>query len=410
MTTAGGARTPGGGPLRVAEAGSRRDEREFLELPYRLYRGDPLWVPPLRRMERLRWSITHNPSLRGRTVQRFLAWRGSEVVGRIAAILDPAFADRWSPGAGFFGFFEAEQDPDTGNALLEAAERWLADRGVASVLGPVNLTTHDEVGFLVEGFGCRPMILSPYNPPHYPELVEGLGYGAAREYDAFLWLPDQAPSPAVERILRRQQTRAGTAGMILRTFDPRRWDAEVSLLHRLYNACFRDLWGFVPITEAEFFARAGEFRAFHDPELIVVAERNGVPVGFAFVLPDIHEALVHARGDLFPLGWLRLARAVRRIRSARLLLLGVLPEHHGRGIAPLLAGEVARTARRRGIRSAELSLVQVGNAPMRHVVEAFGCPRIRRFRLYSRSLAPSASPRRVHEPDPGGQDLTAPMP
>jgi GNAT superfamily N-acetyltransferase len=372
--------------VRVTAVEGRADGARFVDLPYRLYRSDPHWVPPLRRMERLRWSAAHNPTLRDRTVARFLAWRGDRVVGRVAAVLDPAFAERWCPGAGLFGFFEVERDPGAGEALLEAAEEWLAARDVRTVLGPVNLSTHDEVGFLVDGFDRRPTVLSPYNPRHYPEMVEKRGYGTAREYEAFLWLPEKGPSPAVERLLRRYGAGVDSGGLSVRAFDPGRWDDEVGLLRRLYNGCFRDLWGFVAMSDAEFRARAADFRAFYDPDLVLIAEREGTEVGFMLVLPDIHEALVHARGRLLPFGWLRLARAVRRIRTVRVVLLGVLPDHHGRGIAPLLAGEAARIVRGRGIRSGELSLIQAGNEPMLHVVEAFGCPRVRRFRLYRRDL------------------------
>jgi GNAT superfamily N-acetyltransferase len=374
------------GGVQVSELRGRGDRADFISLPSRLYRGDPHWVPPLRYLERRRWSPRHNPSLEGRPVARFLARRGGVAVGRIAAVLDPAFSARWLPGAGFFGFFEAIDDREVAGALLRTAEEWLVVRGARSVVGPVNLSTHDEVGLLVEGFARRPTLLSPYNAPFYGALVEGAGYQPLREYHSWLWTPEQEPSAAVQRLAARLERRGARGGAVVRSFKSSRWDEEVEVLRELYNGCFEDLWGFVPIRAGEMAARAAEFRPFHDPELAQIAEVDGRPVGFGLVLPDVNEALARAGGRLLPLGWLRLMRAMRRIRTARFLLLGVLPEWRGKGIAPLLAAAVARAGRERGIREAELSLIQGENDPMRHVVEAFGCPRIRTFRLYWREL------------------------
>jgi GNAT superfamily N-acetyltransferase len=381
---------PTGAPVSVTAVTSRRAAADFIDLPYRLHARDPLWVPPLRRMEERRWSHAHNPSLGARWVRRFIARRDGRVVGRIAAIVDDAFAERWAPDTGFFGFFECEDDSDAAQALLAAAESALRERGARSIIGPVNLTTHDEVGLLVHGFDRPAMVLDPYNPPYYAALLERAGYVADRGYDAYLWTPAQQPAGAVRRLMARPTH--GAASVTVRSVNPRQWKAEVRLLHGLYNACFSDLWGFVPITGEEMAARAAEFRPFYRPELILIAEAGGEPVGFAIVLPDINRALARARGRLLPLGWLRMALALPRIRSTRFLLLGVAPAYRGRGVAPLLAGRMAEAGRRLGIREGELSLVQSANDPMRKVVAAFGSPLIKSFRLYRGSIAAGPGP------------------
>jgi GNAT superfamily N-acetyltransferase len=371
--------------VRVVPVRGRRDERAFIELPYRLYAADTHWVPPLRHTERRRWSTRHNPSLQGRTVQRFIAFRGMEPVGRIAAVVDPLF-HRWQEKVGFFGLFEVEPDEAVAAALLDAAEAALTGQGVRHVLGPVNLSTHDEVGFLVDGFEHAPVLLDPYNPPWYPGLVERCGYRAVREYHAYAWCPASEPAGPVRRLLDGLARRGTAAGVRIRTFQPARWHDEVALFHRLYNDCFTDLWGFVPASSAEITARASDFRAFYRPELILIAETDERAVGFALTLPDINAALRHARGNLLPLGWYRIARAVRRLTTTRLLLLGVVPEFRGRGVAALLAGALHEAGRRHGITGGELSLVQAMNEPMRRVIEAFNAPRIRTFRLYGRDV------------------------
>ena len=358
------------------------DDRAFCELPYRLYARDPLWVPPLHTAERARWRTDHNPSLRARWHDRFLAVRDGRVVGRIAAIVDPAFARRWSAGAGFVGFFECERDAEASGALLRAAERTLRDRGTARVLGPINLTTHDEVGLLVDGFSRPAAVQTPYNPPFYASLLAGAGYVASRDYHAFEWTPASPESAPLRRLARR------ASAVAIRHVDPRRFANEVRLLHGLYNASFSDLWGFVPMTADEFRVRAEQFKAFYRPDLVLVAEQQGEPAGFAMLLPDAHEALPAARGRLLPFGWLRLHRALARVQRGRFVLMGVRPRFAGRGLAVQLALAMGRAVEAAGYAGVEVSLVLDSNARMRRVIEGFGCRLARTYRLFEKDLAP----------------------
>src|SRR5512138_74611 len=205
------------GPLEIRPVEGARDASLFEAFPYLHYRDDPLWVAPLRSEESARWKRTH-PTLRSRTAARFLALRDGRCVGRIAAIQDPEFAERWEPGSGFFGFFECGRDEETALALLGAAERWLGDRGIRRVLGPVNLSFHNEVGLLTGGDGTTPMILSPYNPDYYPALLERAGYVPRASYHAYLWTPASRHTKAAERILRAARL---ASGVRIRCFDRR---------------------------------------------------------------------------------------------------------------------------------------------------------------------------------------------
>ena len=374
-------------PVHVEPVRARRDERAFAELPYALYRDDAHWVPPLRIAERRRWSPKHNASLRAREVERFIARRGRRVIGRIAAVRDPVFAERWARGAGFFGFFECEPDEEAAQALFDAAHAWLRDRGATSALGPVNLSTHEEVGLLVDGFDAPPTVLTPYNPPRYVRHVTDAGYRPERDYLAFRWTPSSRPSGAVERLTRQASGHRGAAGRVrVRAANPSRWEDEVHTLHALYNGAFDGLWGFVPMTWEEFSARASEFRAFYKPELVLIAEVDGEPAGFGLALPDVNAALRRVGGRLLPLGWLRLVRDVPRLRTGRFILAGVLPRFVGLGVAPLIARAMADAGRRVGMEDVELSLVQATNSRMRRVIEAFGCPPCKTYRLYARAL------------------------
>jgi GNAT superfamily N-acetyltransferase len=371
--------------LRVCPITDPESERQFSDFPYQLYGSDPHWVAPLRSDERRRWSPRHNASLRQRWCRRFVARRGAAVVGRVAAVIDEEFARRWSPGAGFFGFFECGDDAEAARGLLAAAEGALRDEGRGRILGPVNLTTHDEVGLLVAGHDSPPMLLSPYNPPRYECFVFGAGFAPLCDYHAYDWSADRPHAPSVDRLLRRLSV--PESGLVLRPSRPSRWDDETRVLFELYNASFADTWGFVPLGWDEFAQRAAAFRPFYRPELVVFAELRGRPVGFALVLPDVNEALAPLDGRLWPFGWLRLLLRLRRVRSARFLLLGVRPEATGAGVAPLLAHHAAEAARGLGIRRAELSLVHGDNRRVRHVIEAFGGKVVKTYRLYEKLIA-----------------------
>lgn len=373
--------------VRVVPVQHAGQERAFRELPYRLYRGDALWAPPLRFEESRRWCRQHHASLRYRWARRFVARRDDRVVGRIAAIIDRAFARRWGPRTGFFGFFECDHDPVAAHRLLEAAERTLWEKGMRRIVGPVNLTTHDETGLQVEGFGSPPMLLSPYNPSYYSDLLEAFGYEGASDYHSYLWTPEYRIGAAVRRLVGAAREGKGVAaGITVRPLDRSRWNQEIRGFFELYNASFEGVWGSVPIRWDEFEERARRFRPFLLPELVLFAEHEGRPIGCALTLPDLNDLLRRVRGRLLPFGWLELARGSGGIRSARVMILGVHPRFTGRGVGAMLAYETGEALRRLGFERAELSLVQGANERMRRVIEAFGCPRLKTFRLYGKRL------------------------
>jgi GNAT superfamily N-acetyltransferase len=375
------------GTMSISPVQSAADQRAFCEFPYCLYRDDPCWIPPLRSSERQRWSSARNASLAARWCRRFLLRAGGKVVGRVAAIVDPGFCRLWAPDTGFFGFFECIEDSTAAANLFAAVEDALREKGKSRMLGPVNLTTHDEVGLLVDGFNSPPMILSPYNPHYYEALFDRCGLSPHHDYHAYAWEPSASHTRAVDRLLDRVSRGQRSSGCArVRHMDAQLRDDENRLLFELYNATFAANWGFVPLTWREYGERSAELQSFYRPEYVTFAEVDGRAVGFAMTLPDVNEALAKARGRLFPIGWLRLGRAIRHLGGVRLILLGVLPEFRGRGIAVLLANEQAKAVRHLGARRAELSLVQESNSKMRRVIDAFGGVKCKTYRLFQKAF------------------------
>ncbi len=372
-------------PVEIVSVENRRDHLDFCNFPYSHYQQDETWVPPLVREERRRWHPRHNASLAMRWQRRFIAKRNGSVVGRIAAIVDDAFSNRWFNSGGMFGFFECENRSSTAATLFQAAESALASRGVERSIGPINLTTHDETGILVEGFESSPVLLSPYNPPYYESLIRNSGYLPHSEYHAFGWDSSQQFSKTADRILKRFSHSQGQS-LKIRSFTRSSWTTDIRIIHELYNASFTNTWGFVPISWKEFKQRADQFRQFYRPELCLVAEMRGRAAGFAVVLPDINEALAQIDGRLLPWGWLRVARAIPKINRVRFILIGVLPEFAGQRVALAIVHNAIEAARRAGIQYAELSLVYNQNTPMQNMIRSFiGGPK-KTFRLFQKNF------------------------
>lgn len=372
--------------VRVETVITGRQNRDFLRFPYALHANLENWVPPLRRDEKRRWSPDTNPALRYRRHARFLAQVDGRVVGRLAAIVDPLFTERWGAATGFFGFFESVDDVEVAKSLFCAAEDYLRKEGMSKMMGPVNLTTNDEVGLLVDGFQYPPTVLAPYNPPYFVRLLEENGHTPGREFHAYTMDPSHSLAPEADRLIRSYREKMHARGISIRTADPGEWKRDKRLVFELYNVSFSKVWGFVPLRWDEFDERAESFRPFHRSELVVFAVKNGKEVGFALVLPDINTILRGMGGRMWPVGWLRLLRGIPRLRTGRYILLGVHPQHLGNGLALLLGDALRQNGARLGYTSCELSVVRDGNRHVEHAVTAFGGIRTKTYRLYEKAL------------------------
>jgi GNAT superfamily N-acetyltransferase len=355
---------------------------DFVDLPYRLHRSLPGWTPLLRRDAVALVDPARNPFYRHAERELFLARRGGRVVGRVAAIHDRLHLETHGDGAGFFGFFECEDDRAAAQALLAAAAGWLRARGLRAQRGPVSPSINDEVGVLVDGFDTPSVLMMPHNPRYYPALVEAAGLSKAKDVLAFQNTHTVLP----ERLIAAAEVLHRRYGVACRTIDMRRFPEEIALIKRLFNAGWERNWGHVPLTDGEVDYLAAQLRPLVVPELVVFAERAGVPVGFAAAVPDFNVALrANPSGRLLP-GILRVLWAARRITRLRVLLLGVVPEWQGRGVDALLYRRICEDGRRRGYDWAEAGWVLEDNAPMINGLVRMGFTPYKTYRIYERSL------------------------
>jgi GNAT superfamily N-acetyltransferase len=354
-----------------------RDLHAFLRLPWHIYRDDPRWVPPLLFEQRQLLTGQH-PFFEKAEMRLFLARDGDQVVGRVAAILDHHFLDVHQEPVGFFGFFECAADGGVTERLLGAARAFLGDKGMRAIRGPVNPSMHHPCGLLVEGFEFPPAFLMPYNPPAYRGLLEGAGCQKAKDLLAYRVVIPAVPPPKVARLAPEAEQK----GIRVRPINMKRLGEEVEIFRDLYNTAWHHNWGFTPMTPAEAQWMARHLKSLFVPSLALIAETQGQPIGFLMLLPDYNQVLRHLNGRLGPVGLLKFLWYRRRIRDARLILLGVRPEHRARGADALLTLVALQALKREGFIHAEISWMLEDNRVVIRLAERFGGIPYKRYRIY----------------------------
>jgi GNAT superfamily N-acetyltransferase len=373
--------------LEVRPVQGRRDLNVFIKLPFRLHRGTP-WVPPLITERRRFLDRGKNPFFDHADAEYFLAERDGHAVGRITAQVDERWTQYQGGNDGMFGFFESENDPEVARALVEAATEWLRARGRDRMLGPMDFTTNDECGLLVEGHELEPMILEPWHPPYYSELLEGLG--ATKVMDLLMWrlaMGELERGDQFHDLIHQAATNAVEHGVVIREMRKRDLDAEIGRFMDVYNEAWGDNWGFVPITEEEVRFQPKILKPILDPNLAMIAERDGEVVGAALTLPDVNQVLARMNGRLLPIGWWRFLTGRGNIDRVRVLALGVKPRFQHLGVAAALYVRHVEVAPRVGQLWGEMGWILEVNEPMNRAMEGMGGAVVKRYRLYELPLS-----------------------
>jgi GNAT superfamily N-acetyltransferase len=371
--------------LEVRPVADKRELNTFIKLPWRLYRNEPNWVPPLVFDRKRFLDRSRNPFFKHAEVELFLAWRGDKPVGRISAQIDRNFNEFQHHEWGMFGFFECVDDQEVAGALLAAAADWLAARGRDRMVGPMDFTTNDECGILVDGYDLLPTILTNWHHRYYPGLIEGAGLTKAM--DLYMWTLDvtqrEHVHPAIWRVAAEVESKYGITVRNMRKKD---MEAEIERFLEVYNAAWERNWGFVPLTEDEVRHYAKDLKQILDENWAFIAEKDGEPVGAALTLPDYNQVFRHLNGRLLPFGWAKFLWYKRKIDRVRVFALGVKPEYQHTGVGAKLyemhwdAGE--RTEQGRG----ETGWTLESNKPMNRAMERMGGKIIRTYRVYERLL------------------------
>jgi GNAT superfamily N-acetyltransferase len=372
----------------VRPVSGKRDLNVFIRVPFRLHGGTP-WVPPLI-MERKEFlDREKNPFFDHAEAEYFLAERDGEPVGRITAHVDERWTQFQGGNDGMFGFFESENDPEAAAALVEAAAGWLRARGRERMLGPMDFTTNDECGILIEGYERPPLVLEPWHPPYYRELLEALGM--TKSMDLLMWELYLGTLKQGDRfhdfIHEAAQKSESEHGVTVRQMRKNDLEAEVTRFMEVYNEAWGPNWGFVPITEEEVAFQAKNLKPILDENWAMIAEREGEVVGAALTLPDINQVLGKMNGRVLPFGWWHFLTGRRKINQVRVFALGVKPEYQHFGVAAALYVRHVETAARVRQKGGEMGWILEVNEPMNRAMEGMGGKVVKRYRLYELPLS-----------------------
>ncbi len=374
------------GPVEIRAVTTAAEREQFLDLPARIYRNDSNWVPPLRSSIAKQLS---SASLMAQycQLQAFLALRDRQPIGRIVAAINQRLIEKENQQVGLFGYFESINDMAVAEALLQAACQWLRDRQIAIVRGPIDLSIHNNGFFLVDGFDSPPMVMMPYNPFYYPNLVETSGWQKAKDAYAYDF-------PLANHELSQQFEKgyhiALKSGI---SFRPIRlkgegFEQDCRSLYRIFTESFRDSWSSTPRSEAEFLEEAEDLKSLVDPDVFPVAEDNGKMVGFWMGLPDYNIVLKRVNGKLNWLGMIKFLWYRRQIDQGRVIAICSLPEYR-RKMVPLgliHLGMQGGIQKGKPYKRAELSWVWEDNMASRKLIEAAGGTIQKTYRIYEKPL------------------------
>ncbi len=375
--------------LRILPAVSWFDRRAFLHLPWKLHSKDPLWVPPLRGQQKELVGFARHPFYETAKSQAFVAKLGKEVVGRVVAIDNEAqHRVRGSEGVGYVGFFESINDPEVAKGLFGAAEDWLAKRNLTTMRGPMNPSVNYECGLLVDNFEMPPTFMMTYNPPYYPQLWESSGFTKAQDLFSFVGLRktlstlEQKMFFVVEEATRRFKIH-------LRPMDQRYFTRDVRIFLQIYNASLVGNWGHVPMSDAEVKHAAEGLKHLLIPQLTLIAEIEGKPIGATLGLLDYNPIIKRIDGRLFPFGFLRLFRERKHLTRIRVVSTNVLPEYRMWGIGVVLAAHLVPPAIQFGIEEGEFSWVLESNSLSRGTLERANLKVEKVHRIYDKGIGGS---------------------
>ena len=365
----------------VTPVTTRSEQRRFVDLPWRIYSDDPCWRPPLRMAQEELLGFRHHPFYDRSKSRSFLVTRGGRDVGRLTAIVNAGHVERYGENRGFFGFFECEDDLPAAEAVFTAARDWLDEQGMTTVRGPTNPTLNYECGLLIDGFDTPPFFMMTHNRPYYADLVEAQGLGKIEDLYAFwgqmsmLDSLDSKLGVMVEGVKER-------FGVTVRSLDRNRFADEVRMFLDIYNSSLGGTWGFVPLSDGEVRHMATSLKHLIVPELALVAEVDGKPIGSVFCLLDYNDRIQAINGRLFPFGFLKLLWNKRAIKRMRAVSTNVVPEYQAWGVGLVLMAALVPRLYDWGMEEVEFSWVLESNHLSKRTLERGGAIVTKKYRIY----------------------------
>ncbi|HEY0175579.1 MAG TPA: hypothetical protein VGC08_04315 [Pedobacter sp.] len=369
---------------KIVEVKSKKELATFIDFPHDLYKNDPIYVPELFIAQKD--LLTTHPFHKHSSLQCFLLYDGDKVTGRIAAILNNSHNAFNGTNDGFFGFFDVINDVESAQLLISTAEKWLRDKKVETIIGPVNFSTNEACGLLIEGFTLPPVVMMPYNAPYYADLLEKAGFAKRVDLIAWRWEGDAYDDRSV-KLLERLEERLTRSNITIRKINMKKFKEESLKLREVYNKAWDKNMGFVPLNNEEYDYQAKDLKMILDPDFCYVAEQDGKIVGFGAAIPDINQIQQKIkRGRLLPTGIFKLLFGLKKVTGIRILLLGVVEGYRKLGIEACIYGNIIKTYKRKGFKYAEAGWTLEHNDLVNNAIKAIKGDPYKKYRIYEKTL------------------------
>lgn len=370
--------------ISVVPVKTKKQLKTFVNYPYELYKNNRYWVPPLKRDVYDLLDKSKNPFWEHAERKMFLAYRDKRIAGRICAIVDYNYIEFWDEKIGYFGFFECDDDEEAANVLFDNVKEFHKDKGMTRFIGPMNPSSNDEWGLLIEGYYTSPFIMMPHNFEYYQQICEEVGLRKAKDLYAYYIDSKDAPFEYLERLCSIVRRRV--QDMKVRPVNINDFAGEIKRIKEIYNDAWSRNWGFVPMTDAEFNLIAKNLKPLIVPELIIIIEIDNVPVAVSLTVPNYNMVLKKLNGRLGPMGMLKFLYYKNKIKEGRLMVMGVRKQYRKMGLESLLFLESFRAGQQLGYIGGELSWVLEDNYPTNNTIVKMGGKLYKKYRIYEGSV------------------------
>jgi hypothetical protein len=370
--------------IKVRAIKHRNDIKKFIMFPFSVYRNDKAWVPPLIGDQINFFNPTNNPYYDHSDVQLFLAELNGKVAGRITAHTNKQHNLFHNDSVGFFGFFESIDDQAVADALFNTAATWLKVRDCDIIRGPMNFSTNDECGLLIDNFETPPFVMMTHNPPYYEKLYLNHGFIKSKDLYAYHLISNEIP----ERLERMATIIEKKEGIRVKSLAKNKIELKKDLetIFTIYRSAWERNWGFVPMTNKEFDALVKTLLPIVDPDLVFIAYYNDNPVGFSVALPDYNIILKKMYGRVLPFGVFKALYYKNKIKRLRVLVMGLIKEYQKRGIDGLFYFHTFKNGLTKGFNEGEFSWVLEDNYEMNNVAKRMGATVHKTYRVYDKSI------------------------
>ena len=367
--------------IQVIPVQTPREKRDFLKLPWKIYKSNEYWIPPLKKNQKELVGFADHPFYENAEAQAFLATQDGKPVGRLHAIVDHGHNTYYKEKRGFFGFFESIDNSEVARKLFDAGKQWHAERDIFQIRGPSNPSMNYECGLLVDSFDIAPTFMMTYNNPYYERLILENGFLKSQDLYSFYCHVSMLAKLDKKLAFIGEET-ISRFNVKMRPIDKKNFERDLGIFMDIYNRSLPGQWGFVPMSQAEVNHTAQSLKFLLATELTSIAEVDGKAIGVQFALLDYNPRIKKINGSLFPFGFLKLLFNKRQIKKIRMISTNVVPEYQKWGIGLALLYQLVPDILEWGIQEAELSWVLESNKLSRGTIERSGADREKTHRMY----------------------------